>query len=416
VQVTSLRSVAKRVVARWANLIGGDWLPPACPGEKTLTELLETVNYAAGHPEEGRYPRFNVCASSSDEALTDSWRFEGLRPFNVAELRRLIPATDPRKSAVQVEWNTEGKLFIGGIHDLGTSWNRTRAGLGYDYTGPPSLMVEVERPNRLNIYQRQFRVATFSDGEIDIGGLDMPLFLHQVANAGLDDLSERFKQPHYEPVRDYSEFEFIALWNCFAAIANTIALAGHGGAVLILPSPREAQSPFLRRKYALKSSALTDAFVDFINARHRFMDEYHLSKQDESAAGDFFQLERNLELRFESLVENLRFVAHLAECDGAIVLTRGLDVMGFGCEIAAELRPGVKVFKVEREMPRRSKPLEIEESGMRHRSAIKLVSQLREAVALVVSQDGPISGVWSDDGTVFVRAGVRLVNMNLPFA
>jgi hypothetical protein len=63
------------------------------------------------------------------------------------------------------------------------------------------------------------------------------------------------------------------------------------------------------------------------------------------------------------------------------------------------------------------KPLNVEEFGLRHRSAIKLVSQKPEYYVLVISQDGPISVVWSDEDTlVNVRRGANLVNLNMPWA
>lgn len=68
------------------------------------------------------------------------------------------------------------------------------------------------------------------------------------------------------------------------------------------------------------------------------------------------------------------------------------------------------------ELAGENRPLDVEQFGMRHRSAIKLVSQQNDLRVLVVSQDGPISAVWWDKQQVFVRRGVSLVNMNIPWA
>lgn len=53
---------------------------------------------------------------------------------------------------------------------------------------------------------------------------------------------------------------------------------------------------------------------------------------------------------------------------------------------------------------------------MRHRSAVKLASQLEGVMILVISQDGPVSAVWADEFAVYVYKGVRLVNANAPWA
>ena len=60
-------------------------------------------------------------------------------------------------------------------------------------------------------------------------------------------------------------------------------------------------------------------------------------------------------------------------------------------------------------------PLDIERFGMRHRSAAKLVSQQSDYCVLVISQDGPISTIWSEDGKINVKKNFYLVNLNLPW-
>lgn len=73
------------------------------------------------------------------------------------------------------------------------------------------------------------------------------------------------------------------------------------------------------------------------------------------------------------------------------------------------------VLSVERDFDTKKEPLDVEQFGMRHRSAVKYVSQTRDAVALIVSQDGPVTGIWWDD-RVLVRSGTRLVNANIPWS
>ena len=60
--------------------------------------------------------------------------------------------------------------------------------------------------------------------------------------------------------------------------------------------------------------------------------------------------------------------------------------------------------------------MDIEQFGLRHRSAIKLISRQTKYTAIVVSQDGPISVIWSREGRVNVRKGVQLTNLNMPWA
>ena len=88
-------------------------------------------------------------------------------------------------------------------------------------------------------------------------------------------------------------------------------------------------------------------------------------------------------------------------------------------EIAAELRESSAVGAADTdqaEVNRKFRKLDVEQFGMRHRSALKLVSQEPSWRVLVVSQDGPISAVWSEHATVIIRRGVNLVNINMPWA
>ena len=99
------------------------------------------------------------------------------------------------------------------------------------------------------------------------------------------------------------------------------------------------------------------------------------------------------------------------------MISEDLQVLGFGAEIRSELKPNTHVIEVIDDMRSVNKPLDVEHFGLRHRSAIKLVSRNNAASVLVISQDGPISFVSSDTpGQVKVRKGVNLTNMNMPFA
>lgn len=85
----------------------------------------------------------------------------------------------------------------------------------------------------------------------------------------------------------------------------------------------------------------------------------------------------------------------------------------------AAFRPGVELIDVCSEGARRGERLDVEMFGMRHRSAVKLVSQHPEVRVLVVSQDGPISAVWSDPAwgpQVLFRKGINLASADLPWA
>lgn len=413
------RDLAQAISAHWDNLVAGEYVTPPCPPKALLRKILESCYLAAGAPEEGRYPQFNAVISPKgikklDEALT-LYEFDAKRPLSAEEIRRLAPATDLRKSAIWITFD-EHDANIAGLCDLGTSWHRARTGLIYSYRVPPALIIQVDRPGRMKVYQGQYAVGGLADGELLIHRIDFPLFLHESVHNAIPTLWDKFAPPELEQPRDYENFWFTAHCNIFSAIANSISLSGHGGMLVILEAGASIPNDVVRTKYPCRSSALHNAFIHFINTRNTTADFWTASEMGQSWEGNPHKAELALISATEHLVEAVRFVAQTAGCDGAILLTSDLHLLGFGAEIRAEMEADMSVSQVTDEMRGDSRSCDIEQFGMRHRSAIKLVSKLQSTRVLAVSQDGPISAVWAKDGEVKIRKGVPLGNMNIPWA
>jgi hypothetical protein len=103
-----------------------------------------------------------------------------------------------------------------------------------------------------------------------------------------------------------------------------------------------------------------------------------------------------------ALFEVAHLVADLTHVDGAVVMTTGLDLLGFGGEIAGDLPEVPRVMRardlegVEREWVRTDRV------GTRHRSAYRLCHILRDALAVVVSQDGGLRFIrWHKDAVTY---------------
>jgi hypothetical protein len=413
------KDLAKVVAKRWEHMVMGDYETPPCPPVTKLSELLEISYLAAGAPEEARYPQFNLVALPRGKAvhrdrIESRWPFDEPRLLSVSELQRLAPAVDFKKSAIWVEWDKDGWLIVG-LADLGTSWHRARVGLEYRYQHPSCLLVQIEGPSRMRVYQGAFRVAVLTSGRIEgRQDADITLSLHSAVDAGLASMSEHFVRPIIEEAHEFVSFEFIALWNTFAAIANSISLDGHGGTVIIIPAGESTNFTGGRVKYRHDSSALRLSFIHFINARHKLAD-FVIQHEDGGLlpSVQFSDAELTARDAYADLVETTRFIAGLAGCDGAIVISEDLYLLGFGCEIDAEFQPGTKLLDVNDEYRKETVNLDIEQFGMRHRAAVKLVSHEPRYRALVISQDGPISAIWSAEEKVFIRRNLNLVNMNM---
>ncbi|USA61501.1 DNA integrity scanning protein DisA nucleotide-binding domain protein [Qipengyuania citrea] len=414
------KHLANEVIEHWEHIVSGEYVTPPCPSISQLREILEVAYLAACAPEEGRFPSFNLVvvptASLDDQNIGMTvYRLSEPRRLSVAELRRLAPATDLKKSAVLIGWDEDG-VVVAGISDLGTSWHRARMGLSYSYSVPSALIIQIDRPGRLKVYQGPYAVAGLVDGDLVASRIELSLFMHSTIRSGFDRLVEEFSVPQYEHPKDFEGFWWIAFYNIFASITNTISASGHGGTLIVAADEHVPNSSDLRIKYPVESMELRSAFIDFINARNVTADCWTRIELGHDDVEQDFRAELALLDATNRLVEAIRLIAQFAGCDGAILITSDLRVIGFGVEIRSELAAECIVEEVTSDYGEEGEICDIEQFGMRHRSAIKLSSRVPGVCVLAVSQDGPISGVWSKEGKVLIKKGANLPNMNLPFS
>ncbi|MEO6420857.1 MAG: hypothetical protein ABIP39_15700, partial [Polyangiaceae bacterium] len=103
----------------------------------------------------------------------------------------------------------------------------------------------------------------------------------------------------------------------------------------------------------------------------------------------------------EAIFELSHLIAGLADVDGAVVVTKRFELLGFGAEIRSSDRPDV--LTVQRALDLEGERCVTERTdnvGTRHRSAYRLCDRVHDALAVVVSQDGGIRFVAWVNGAV----------------
>jgi hypothetical protein len=104
----------------------------------------------------------------------------------------------------------------------------------------------------------------------------------------------------------------------------------------------------------------------------------------------------------EALFEVAHLVADLTRVDGAVLLTDSLEVLGFGAEIAGELPEVSRVARAHDLDAAVRTWVRTDRVGTRHRSAYRLCQAVRDALALVVSQDGGLRFIrWHDQSVAY---------------
>jgi hypothetical protein len=318
-------------------------------------------------------------------------------------------------------------LKILGLVNLGTSWSSARRGLTYNYAPPPfALLIRVDGPGHISVYQGEFLIAELLSGKIQSLQFEANLgFLAasiEIFSKGLNAIRQAIHPPEYEPAEEWHSFEWTAYTNTIASVINGIELRGHGGAVIFSgpggPSGRR-RSRLLRSKYQfLGKTLLREHFVEFLNARHALADAHELSDADEVPTPEarLAVAERTLKYRnaLRQLNSTTAFISGLAAADGALLMTADLECWGFGTEILLEQAPPPPVNEILDQPGRKRRRLDGEQFGMRHRSAFRLCAAASNLVVFVVSQDGGTSLVWNDKGKVQLKRPLNTVNANMP--
>jgi hypothetical protein len=186
---------------------------------------------------------------------------------------------------------------------------------------------------------------------------------------------------------------------------SVIRTSGHGATLLFVEpdaADRSEREPYLNIKYRFLDEQPRKRIGHLIlqimeqvsrggpsaSARPAGWVEYVASRDERLAELD------------EGIFEMAHLLADLSAVDGAVVLTKRLDVLGFGAEISGSL-PEVPELAHALDAEARETVIESAASvGTRHRSVYRLSAALPEAMGLVVSQDGGARFVRQVDGRV----------------
>lgn len=410
-----------------------------------MRRVVEVAYLASQATEEGRNLTFNACITPDDYSArthpssgsADWWEFMQPRELSLNELRRVAPTVDSATSAVWITWDGHERLHIRGLIHFGPNVFRAASVHSVDVGSLPfAFHLRVVQPGQLMAYEWKFLVAELRAGQIHepslLSSMDV-LGIHGFINSALDKLADSLQRPEFEHPKEWSNYEFIAWLNALFAVVNAIRHLGHGGALIVSALPPESllSQGIVRAKYRLTDTPqlLREAVVNFLNARHKFGDalwfkeDMTIEELREQSLPTEEELDRLLSEReaavraaLEALIERALFVGGLCNVDGAVLLTDTFDVVGFGTEILATMPQAVRAYHITDPIRDDAIECDVEEFGMRHRSAIKLCARVPELFMFVVSQDGDVTLVWSDQNRVLLRRGVNTSNANMVMA
>ncbi len=393
------------------------------PDADILEQLVSICYQASLLREEERSVNFRLILRDPEHFPPDEGPPLGLhrllftspRVFSEYELRRLSPAVDFYRSLVGVSYSSAHGLQIWGMVHSGPRWVQSIiGGRETSPTLPPSLVIQVTGPGRIVLCKGSYVIASLHGGQISVPSSEI-FNSNWIAESFADvrnELTVIHEQARSRAGRPWADLEpgFVKTLaqQVVKRIITTIRNSRHGGMLVYLPSDQAealcCENKYMTVKYQFADEEPRQRFRTLITSimnavAEKCADDLH----PERPAGwnDYVSCGSETIARLdEALFEFAHLIAALAAIDGAVIMSKRHEVLGFGAVISGDLD---KVERVARALDlegERTVPVLSEEVGTRHRSAYRLCHELHDAMAIVVSQDGAVRVVKWHEGIV----------------
>ena len=392
------------------------------PDREVLEQVLSTCYQASLLREEERPVMFRLIIRDSHLFAAEEGPPTGMhrlifsrsRPFNEYELHRLAPAADFYRTLIGISINPNEGAQIWGLLHSGTRW--MHAVYGGRKTSPPlpvCLVVYVTGAGQISVCIGAEIIASLNAGQINCPTVDVfnsswiaesraavhseTWALHQAARAR----SER-------PWADLdTEFGQNVAQQAIRRIISVIRNSNHGGLLVYLPPEMTEEIlqdnqymtikyQFLefesRQRFRTLTLRIMNTLAGIHGATHPGKlvgwQEYVTSKNETIALLD------------EAIFDVAHFIAALSAVDGAVVISKRQELLGFGGVISGDSDSvGMVTHALDTEGVETERVLS-EGVGTRHRAAYRLCQKLHEAIAIVISQDESVQIVKWHNGSV----------------
>jgi hypothetical protein len=389
------------------------------PTEGLLRLLLDVAYHASLLREEQRPVTFRLLLGRPEELIADNQpptalsgiSFDRPRPFNEQEVRRIAMAADFYRSLIGVTPHGDEKLKVWGILLSGTRWVNSIE--GGRFTGrplPTRIVVHALGPGRIMVFVGHRRIAALSGGQLEAYAFD--LFQSQWLR---DTFKGVRKQMQHWLFQDAKDLPFVPIDNDFLRalsqniirrIVSVVRNAKHGGTIVFIEPQEEScltdRNGPLRFKYLLTQNHQRGRYRQLFQSAISRLCQLAAANNVQNIGWNEYQnfADRELSDLDEAFFEFAHFLADLTLVDGALILTKRWEVVGFGAELLSEAPSLASV--------RRAMDLEgtiwanepLDDVGTRHRAVYRLCDQYPNCLAIVVSQDGSVRFVKNHNGVV----------------
>jgi hypothetical protein len=363
-----------------------------------LSEVLAICFQASMTAEEGRPTRFRLLLTPPERLPENGapnegvlrLRFEEDRPMTADELRRLSPAT-PFKTSLICGYIDDGKLRIWGIAHSGPAWLApTWGGRSLVPTWTSDPIIHVTDPGHLVVRSAGKTIGGVERGMLVGAALDIysAEWLREMFAEELEEVrAAHFAQQIASAFPTEVEHSLIGTISqqLLRRAIQLIRDSRHGGMILIV-----GEVPMsLHLKYRFAGDEPPRRFRALL---FELIGQLAAGTEKTSIGWSDFVADSSprLERLEESIFELSRMLAALSAIDGAVVLNKRFDLIGFGAEVSAELPAPARVWRAIDVEGQELRVDQIESVGTRHRAAYRFVHDHPAGLAIVVSSDGAV--------------------------
>jgi len=395
------------------------------PGRGVLQKIISTCYQASLLQEEERKVMFRLIIGAPDLFPADEGPPSGLhrlqfcktRSFNEYELHRLAPAADFYRTLIGVLLDKDGGAQIWGMIHSGTRWMQTVYGGRKSFPLLPLCpLIYVSGPGRISVSIGQEMIASLNKGQINCPSLDVfsARWLAESFAEVRSEMQELHEKAKARSVRPWAvldpEFGRNVGQQVVRRIISVIRNSRHGGTLVYLPMAmsREilGENRYMTIKYQFCEEEPRQRFRILMLSIMSTLAELYgdPEKPDKIIGWQEYVTCRNeaLALLDEAIFDVAHFIAALSATDGAVVMSKRQELLGFGGVISGDID---KVEMVNHALDTEGTLTETELSegvGTRHRAAYRLCHELHDAIVIVISQDGNVRFVkWHNGGVTY---------------
>ncbi|HEY2382495.1 MAG TPA: hypothetical protein VGK48_15070 [Terriglobia bacterium] len=402
------------------------------PSVEVLTELFQTLFFASLKREENQAIACRVAFIDRNrpdpfppERITaDRWRyfsFEHELEFNARNLAKLSTAVDPWGTTLAVDLGEDRKLRIWGLIDQSVHYSTyivKEASKGPEMPG--MFQAVIQGIGEIGVYKTYLLLASLKHDTLVKG--QRRVFQVGPIHSKLMRRINRFQQKVRKRVgstlydeRDHWNKSLEDMWiSALCRILIGIQRYGHGGAVL-LSDDRGG----LNKKYTLNYHRLATALTR--GAARQIQHTGYSDQIGELIQEEADEVPMGLYLDDATSASDVthinneitgcvRFLASLSRVDGLIWLDSQLQLKGFGVEITVKEEPP-EVLMAQDSEANKTKALDLNYFGTRHRSMVRYCAAHPESIGFVVSQDGDVRAITKVDERVIMWDNVRIQSL-----